>query len=582
MSSGHRHGGERAASSLADDYYARTKALVDACEVIGTYDCPWVANRSRDGKRVYRDKRVPEILKCGINTSKTLPWHELSELLAMNDGLPYDKGTPNAHCDVATALERRAVEAQVPDDADIWRKYSDEMDGYIREVDDETIERVPPDMDLRPFEEDDRALLQKLIDAGAERATPNRRVAMPRILTPADIARRLKAGEQARDIFFDQEGVPVAKAIGILAQVQVADSMSGDDRSVEFVISTGALDRYNSTIAVTGWQLDHFARNPIVLWAHDDSIPAIGRAENTRVEGNALRSHAIFADRDTHPLADTVFRLIKGKFINAASVGWYPIEYKFVEGGDRGFGVDYLKQELWEWSVVNVPGNPDCLVGARSMGIDTRPLLVWAERALDQGGMLMVPRAELEALRKAAGAPTQVRTAAVRDTGDWKCDAAGDLPIEDDDAYEAKMGTDKSAALRRIASALTLLGRCPAGVTEDGIVQILGAALEVDALSASPVLTRAGRVLSGENERRLRDAHDHMLAACDHVRSVIDSNDPDDDGDENTQGDDDKDGDRAVPAKVEGRDEQKARRMRVARALQASASASAILAASAA
>ena len=134
------------------------------------------------------------------------------------------------------------------------------------------------------------------------------------------------------------------------------------------MISTGALDRYNSTIAVDGWQTENFEKNPVVLWAHDDSIPAIGRAANVRVEGGRLKSRATFAERDVHPLADTVYQLIKGRFIGAASVGWIPLEYKFVEDGERGFGIDFLEQELLEWSVVNIPANPDCLVGARSLG----------------------------------------------------------------------------------------------------------------------------------------------------------------------------------------------------------------------
>ncbi len=47
--------------------------------------------------------------------------------------------------------------------------------------------------------------------------------------------------------------------------------------------------------------------------------------------------------------------------------------------------------------------------------------------------------------------------------------------------------------------------------------------------------TRSGRVLSAENERRLRAAHDHCMAACDHVMSVVEQNhkpdDPDAEGD---------------------------------------------------
>jgi HK97 family phage major capsid protein len=82
-----------------------------------------------------------------------------------------------------------------------------------------------------------------------------------------------------------------------------------------------------------------------------------------------------------------------------------PIAWKLAEK-ERGPGaIDYTKQELWEWLVVNIPANPECLVEARSMGIDTRPMLHWAERALDGEGRIAITRDELKALRLAAGAP---------------------------------------------------------------------------------------------------------------------------------------------------------------------------------
>ena len=42
------------------------------------------------------------------------------------------------------------------------------------------------------------------------------------------------------------------------------------------------------------------------------------------------------------------------------------------------------------------------LATARAAGIDTRLLYRWAERVLDSGGRLTVPRAEIEAIRQAA------------------------------------------------------------------------------------------------------------------------------------------------------------------------------------
>jgi HK97 family phage prohead protease len=543
MSSGHRHGNEKAASALADGYYDRARPLVDACTVDRSYQCPWLANRTRDCKIVFVDESVPVVLECGVNTDLSLPWHEIPECLAMDDGLPYDEGSPSAHVDVATPLERREVARQFPDDPDIWAKYTDEMDGYIRDVDAENLTHVPPEMDTRVFTDDgEKKIIEELIAAGADpdegtAASPRRHaellgrilreVSMPQILQPSDFAQRIKAGESRDAIFVDDKGNRKAKLVGLSADMEIA----AQDRAIDFVISTGAIDRYNSTIAPDGWDTASFERNPVVLWMHDDFTPAIARAESTRLQAGQMRSRAIFAERDLHPLADTVYRLIKGKFINAASVGWIPLEWKFVEDKDRGFGVDYLKQELLEWSVVNIPANPECLVGARSMGIDTQPLMGWAERVLDHGGMLLVPRAEVEALRKAAGAPT----------------VAPPIRIQNDGA---KAFDDSKAALK------TLLTN--GLITIDQFAdQLVAAAHKLDVPAE-----RGGRVLSAENEATLRTAHghvnsafghcqaayDHCTAAMDHVMGVIAQNgaetkdpeadpedqDPDESGSENT------------------------------------------------
>ncbi len=339
---------------------------------------------------------------------------------------------------------------------------------------------------------------------------------MPQILTPAAIKARLKAGEIPRDIFFDATGARTAKLVGLEASVTAGP----EDRSVDFVISTGALDRYNSTIAVEGWKTENFEKNPVVLWAHDDSIPAIGRAGNVRTEGGRLKSRAVFAERDVHPLADTVYQLIKGRFIGAASVGWIPLEYKFVEDGERGFGIDFLEQELLEWSVVNIPANPDCLVGARSLGIDTKPLIAWAERTLDQGGMALIPRTELETLRKAAGAPAVIEVPRF-------------LPSRTEAAQVSAPGATDNVLLsaaesfEQSATALNTL-------FVNGVLSPEEFASRLTGLARGEA-TRSGRVLSAENERRLRAAHDHCMAACDHVMSVVEQNhkpdDPDAEGD---------------------------------------------------
>jgi len=278
-------------------------------------------------------------------------------------------------------------------------------------------------------------------------------------LSPIEARARLRAGEKLRDMFFDNSGRPKAKLAGLEGEVRVRGLLDPSDRSAEFVISTGSLDRYNSTIAPAGWRLDAFKANSVVLWSHDDSIPAIARAENTFIDGDKLRSQAIFATRDMHPLADTVYQLVKAKFISAASVGWVPLDYEI----DGDGVIHYLEQELLEWSVVNIPANPECLTRARSFGIDTRPLAEWAEQSLDLG-VTHTPRRQLEKLRKTAGAsriyPVRIGTnimqrksAARVDSAFRKWDTFGEFLV-----MVARAFGDRGIADRRLVRAPTGAG----------------------------------------------------------------------------------------------------------------------------
>jgi hypothetical protein len=68
----------------------------------------------------------------------------------------------------------------------------------------------------------------------------------------------------------------------------------GEDRSIDFVISTDAVDRMGDTIAVDGWQLANYRKNPVVLWAHDSYMHPIAKASNIRIEDGQLKARAQF------------------------------------------------------------------------------------------------------------------------------------------------------------------------------------------------------------------------------------------------------------------------------------------------
>jgi HK97 family phage prohead protease len=192
---------------------------------------------------------------------------------------------------------------------------------------------------------------------------------MPATLISIDRFREaMKAGIPARDPVFRLSTEP-------------ALDVDGADRTLRFVFSDGSVDRMGDTIAADGWQLAEFERNPVALWAHDSSAPPIGGARNVVVEGARLMGDIEFAPPETYQFADTIYRLVRGKFIRAVSVGFMPTRYAFVDNDpERGWGIDFLEQSLLEISVCPVPANANALAEARRKGIDTRPLTDWAER----------------------------------------------------------------------------------------------------------------------------------------------------------------------------------------------------------
>lgn len=136
------------------------------------------------------------------------------------------------------------------------------------------------------------------------------------------------------------------------------------------VISTDDLDRDGRIVEQTGWELDNFKANPVVMWNHEylDGAKAfpIGRAEVDVVDGK-LVADVTFADTDE---ARTVESLYNGGFLSSFSVGWLPLEYADEKDGDNHY-TRHTRQELLELSAVPIPSNPNAraLVTAALKGL---------------------------------------------------------------------------------------------------------------------------------------------------------------------------------------------------------------------
>jgi hypothetical protein len=178
------------------------------------------------------------------------------------------------------------------------------------------------------------------------------------------------------------------------ADVQVDAS----SRVVRYTFSDESIGRDGHIVKADAWQTENFEKNPVFCWAHSDDEPPIGRVFDLHTESRELRGSVKYAET---PLADTIYALVRGKFLNATSCSWLPIDSDPM--GGYGAGKIFTSVDLLEISQVSVPALPSALAIAGTRGINVQPLRRWAERALDTGGSHhhLLPRREIEAIFRA-------------------------------------------------------------------------------------------------------------------------------------------------------------------------------------
>ena len=139
-----------------------------------------------------------------------------------------------------------------------------------------------------------------------------------------------------------------------------------ENRQVEFVISSEAVDTYRTVFKADGWDLKRYESNPIVCYQHaagsSDPDDIIGTS-SLRFENGKLIGVVTFEDAETNPKAEKVLRKIKAGTLKMASINASPSEYRY---GDEKKGEDkdvlyFTRQELMEWSVVSIGSNPDVI-----------------------------------------------------------------------------------------------------------------------------------------------------------------------------------------------------------------------------
>jgi hypothetical protein len=122
------------------------------------HDIPYLAGYSVDGKRIYIDRHLPRSFVYKgrtIEVDRYLLLHEEVEKTLIDQ--------LRLHYQHAHQIATRAEEAAVRADGVSWRAYDRFMQQYVKEMGDERLTRLPPDLDLKPYrDEHDDDLMRRM------------------------------------------------------------------------------------------------------------------------------------------------------------------------------------------------------------------------------------------------------------------------------------------------------------------------------------------------------------------------------------------------------------------------------------
>jgi len=215
-----------------------------------------------------------------------------------------------------------------------------------------------------------------------------------------------------------------------------------DQRQVRVICSTDQVDRSGDVVVQGGISVSNFAKTQTVLWNHDQDHP-IARCIEIGVKSGRLEALVEFPEPGVSAKSDEVYGLIKAGIINAASIGFVPLEAEPLNGKNRAAGLRFDESELLEFSFVSVPANPGALITQRS----------------------------LKSVRKAAPPMTLKGLCGVASLA-WLLDELGYQT--DRAAAEALAEGDNSQVPAMLAAAMNQLGQALIAMTQEEVAELLG------------------------------------------------------------------------------------------------------------
>lgn len=281
----------------------------------------------------------------------------------------------------------------------------------------------------------------------------------------------------------------------------VKKSITEESGTFRMVISTDHEDRHGEVIDQNGWEFFNYMLNPVVLWGHNHFEIPVGVTEKLYIELDETGTHrrTIAEGRfASHEFAQVLRKLYDEKMLRTSSVGFLPKEYN----GNR-----IIKAELLEWSFVSIPAN--------QFAISLNEIAGFSRADLIQKGLLDIEKKEGDTVETPKEEEVTIPEKPKNEDEENEKEAAeireeeAKLP-EEDEEEEVTEGEVDDVIINDEEKTMTI----NAGAKTFKFKM-------TDSL-AETLSEKAGRIISGKNLSKLKDAHSALQEVIEIAESSSD------------------------------------------------------------
>lgn len=182
------------------------------------------------------------------------------------------------------------------------------------------------------------------------------------------------------------------------ANINDVKSADEDNRIIEFTATKEIKDYDGDVVKIDGLSIKEIKKNKSFLWSHQMAMPPVGKIVKVWKDGNTVKGKAQMTSEEEYPFGFTIYKLIKGGYINNVSISFIP-DYETMEYREKDRSRIINDSTLLEISAVNVGANNATTLEAKSL--KTAADKAWDDQVLD-GSELQSIEEVLEQCKKPA------------------------------------------------------------------------------------------------------------------------------------------------------------------------------------